>query len=168
MAQTSLFGWSTQNCWVNSVHVMDIRHFSYFLDFLFLYLLNRETQHDTHLNPYSENILILLDIIYSQMTPFHKQLFLLDLEPLSFLTMPYSVITRCCRQCWQSPCFVWPFSGQRLRFLISIVVVVVIKRANCVGEEIFIQDQYLIHLSNYCTIWTVSLVFAVIYSWWIA
>jgi len=79
-----------------------------------------------------------------------------------------SWITRCRCQRQQSPCFVWPFSGRQLRFLLSIVVVVVIKRANRIGEEIFIQVQYLIHLSNYCTIWTVSLVFAVIYSWWIA
>jgi hypothetical protein len=57
--------------------------------------------------------------------------------------------TRCRHQCRQSPCFVWPFSGRWLRFLISIVVDVVIKRANRIGEEIFIQVQYLIHLSNY-------------------
>jgi hypothetical protein len=36
--------------------------------------------------------MILLNIIYSQMTPFCEQLFLLDLKPLSFLTMPHSVI----------------------------------------------------------------------------
>jgi len=61
--------------------VMDIGYFSYFL---FLYLLDKETQCDTYLNPCSEFILNFLDIIYSQMTPFRKQSFLLRLEPLSF------------------------------------------------------------------------------------
>src|SRR5882762_6787026 len=59
--------------------VMDIGYFSYFL---FLYLLDKETQRDTYLKPCSEFILNFLDIIYSQMTPIHKQSFLLKLEPL--------------------------------------------------------------------------------------
>ena len=52
--------------------------------FFSLYLLDKETQHDTYLNPCSEFILIFLDSIYSQMTPFREQSFLLKLEPLSF------------------------------------------------------------------------------------
>ena len=64
-----------------SPHIMDIGYFSYFLSH---YLLDKETQRDTYLNPCSEFILNFLDIIYSQMTPFRKQLFLLRLEPLSF------------------------------------------------------------------------------------
>jgi len=59
---------------------MDIRYFSYFLS---LYLLDKKTQHDTYLNPCSEFTLNFLDSIYSQMTPFRKQSFLLELEPLS-------------------------------------------------------------------------------------
>src|SRR5882762_2478945 len=59
--------------------VMDIGYFSYFLS---LYLLDKETQCNTYLNPCSEFILKFLDIIYSQMTPIHKQSFLLKLEPL--------------------------------------------------------------------------------------
>ena len=58
---------------------MDIGYFSYFLS---LYLLDKETQCNTYLNPCSEFILNFLDIIYSQMTPFLKQSFLLKLEPL--------------------------------------------------------------------------------------
>jgi hypothetical protein len=76
----------------------------YFLDFFLPCLLRRESQRDTYLNPYSEFILILLDIIYSQMTPFRKQSFLLELEPLSFLTMPYSVITIVAMLTYQSAC----------------------------------------------------------------
>jgi len=68
--------------------VMNIGYFL-FLDFFSLYLLSKETQRNAYLNPYSEFILIFLDIIYSQMTPFHEQSFLLELEPLSFPTMPY-------------------------------------------------------------------------------
>jgi hypothetical protein len=49
-----------------------------------LYLLNKETQRDTYLNPCSEFIVNFLDIIYSQMTPFRRQSFSLKLEPLSF------------------------------------------------------------------------------------
>ena len=59
---------------------MDIRYFSYFLS---LYLLDKETQRNTYLNPCSEFTLNSLDSIYSQMTPFHKRSFLLELEPLS-------------------------------------------------------------------------------------
>src|SRR6267378_4481937 len=59
--------------------VMDIGYFSYFLS---LYLLDKETQRNTYLNPCSEFILNFLDIIYSQMTPIRKQSFLLKLEPL--------------------------------------------------------------------------------------
>jgi len=55
-----------------------------FLIFSFPLLLDKETQCDTYLNPCSEFILNFLDIIYSQMTPFRKQSFLLRLEPLSF------------------------------------------------------------------------------------
>src|SRR5882762_2081915 len=62
------------------VCVMDIGYFSYFLS---LYLLDKETQCDTYLNPCSEFTLNFLDSIYSQMTPFRKQSFLLELEPLS-------------------------------------------------------------------------------------
>ena len=58
---------------------MDIRYFSYFLS---LYLLDKETQRNTYLNPCSEFILNFLDINYSQMTPIRKQSFLLKLEPL--------------------------------------------------------------------------------------
>ena len=55
-----------------------------FLDIFFsLYLLDKETQRDTYLNPCSKSILIFLDSIYSQMTPFRKRSFLLELEPLS-------------------------------------------------------------------------------------
>jgi len=43
---------------------------------------DKETQHNTYLNPCSEFILNFLDIIYSQMTPIRKQSFLLKLEPL--------------------------------------------------------------------------------------
>src|ERR1700692_3877407 len=65
--------------------VMDIGYFSIFLNIFFsLYLLDKETQCNTYLNPCSEFILNFLDIIYSQMTPFRKQSFLLKLEPLSF------------------------------------------------------------------------------------
>ena len=64
----------------SSLLVMDIRYFSYFLS---LHLLDKETQHDTYLNPCSEFTLNFLDSIYSQMTPFHEQSFLLELEPLS-------------------------------------------------------------------------------------
>jgi hypothetical protein len=61
--------------------ILDIsRYFSYFLS---LYLLDKETQRDTYLNPCSEFILNFLDSIYSQMTPFHERSFLLELEPLS-------------------------------------------------------------------------------------
>jgi len=59
---------------------MDIRYFSYFI---FLYLLDKETQGDTYLNPCSEFTLNFPDSIYSQMTPFHEQSFLLELKPLS-------------------------------------------------------------------------------------
>jgi len=59
---------------------MDIRYFSYFLS---LYLLDKETQRNTYLNPCSGFTLNFLDSIDSQMTPFHKQPFLLELEPLS-------------------------------------------------------------------------------------
>ena len=41
--------------------VMNIRYFSYFY-FLSLYLLNKEIQHDTYLNPCSEFILNFLDL----------------------------------------------------------------------------------------------------------
>jgi len=52
---------------------MDIGYFSIFLNILFsLYLLDKETQRDTYLNPCSEFILIFLDSIYSQMTPFRE------------------------------------------------------------------------------------------------
>ena len=51
--------------------------------FLSHYLLDKETQCDTYLNPCSEFILNFLDSIYSQMTPFRKRSFLLELEPLS-------------------------------------------------------------------------------------
>src|SRR5882762_2808527 len=51
--------------------------------FFSLYLLDKKTQCDTYLNPCSEFILIFLDSIYSQMTPFCKRSFLLELEPLS-------------------------------------------------------------------------------------
>src|SRR5882762_5245568 len=57
---------------------LDISHI-----FFSLYLLDEETQHNTYLNPCSKFILIFLDSIYSQMTPFHEQSFLLELEPLS-------------------------------------------------------------------------------------
>ena len=57
-------------CRVGHGIVMDIGYFSYFLS---LYLLDKETQRDTYLNPCSEFILNFLDIIYSQMTPFRKQ-----------------------------------------------------------------------------------------------
>ena len=61
--------------------ILDIsRYFSYFLS---LYLLDKETQHDTYLNPCSEFILNFLDSIYSQITPFHGRSFLLELDPLS-------------------------------------------------------------------------------------
>jgi len=60
--------------------VMDIGYFSYFLS---LYLLDKETQCDTYLNPCSKFTLNFLDSIYSQMTPFRKRSFLLELEPLS-------------------------------------------------------------------------------------
>jgi hypothetical protein len=43
------------------VVVMNIRYFSYFY-FLSLYLLNKEIQHDTYLNPCSEFILNFLDL----------------------------------------------------------------------------------------------------------
>src|SRR5882762_4617736 len=67
-----------------SMFVMDIGYFSIFLNIFFsLYLLDKETQHDTYLNPCSEFILIFLDSIYSQMTPFCERSFLLELEPLS-------------------------------------------------------------------------------------
>ena len=59
---------------------MDIGYFSYFLS---LYLLDKETQCDTYLNPCFKFILNFLDNICSQMTPFHEQSFLLELEPLS-------------------------------------------------------------------------------------
>jgi hypothetical protein len=59
---------------------MDTGYFSYFLS---LYLLDKGTQCNTYLNPCSEFILNFLDIIYSQMTPFRKQSFLLKLKPLS-------------------------------------------------------------------------------------
>ena len=56
-----------------------------FLIFSFLFIfLDKETQHDPYLNPCSKFILIFLDIIYSQMTPFHERSFLLKLKPLSF------------------------------------------------------------------------------------
>src|SRR5882762_2214523 len=61
---------------------------------------------------------------------------------LIFYIIPGLMLTRCRRQRRRSPCFVWPFLSRQLRFLISLVVVVVIKRANCVGEEISIQVQY--------------------------
>src|ERR1700692_1924331 len=56
------------------------QYFSYFLS---LYLLDKETQHDTYLNPCSEFTLNFLDSIYSQMTPFRERSFLLELEPFS-------------------------------------------------------------------------------------
>ena len=56
------------------------QYFSYFLS---LYLLDKETQRDTYLNPSSEFILNFLNSIYSQMTPFRERSFLLELEPLS-------------------------------------------------------------------------------------
>src|SRR5882762_279195 len=62
--------------WISDIS----QYFSYFLS---LYLLNKETQHDTYLNPCSEFTLNFLDSIYSQMTPFCEQSFLLELEPLS-------------------------------------------------------------------------------------
>jgi hypothetical protein len=52
--------------------VMDIRYSQYFSYFPSLYLLDKETQHDTYLNPCSEFILNFLDSIYSQMTPFRE------------------------------------------------------------------------------------------------
>jgi len=63
-----------------SLSVMDIGYFSYFLS---LYLIDKETQRDTYLNPCSEFTLNFLDSIYSQMTPFREQSFLLELKPLS-------------------------------------------------------------------------------------
>src|SRR5882762_11905853 len=62
-----------------SVRGCYIGYFSYFLS---LYLLDKETQRNTYLNPCSEFILNFLDINYSQMTPIRKQSFLLKLEPL--------------------------------------------------------------------------------------
>jgi len=59
--------------------ISDISHI-----FFSLYFLDKETQRNTYLNPCSEFILIFLDIIYSQMTPFHERSFLLKLKPLSF------------------------------------------------------------------------------------
>jgi hypothetical protein len=59
-----------------AICVMDIGYFSYFLS---PYLLDKETQHDTYLNPCSEFTLNFLDSIYSQMTPFHERSFLLEL-----------------------------------------------------------------------------------------
>src|ERR1700676_4977339 len=61
---------------------MDIRYFSYFLS---LYLLNKETQCNTYLNPCSEFTLNFLDSIYSPMTPFRERSFLLELEPYNAL-----------------------------------------------------------------------------------
>src|SRR5882762_802532 len=61
---------------------MNIRYFSYFY-FLSLYLLDKEIQCDTYLNPCSEFTLNFLDSIYSQMTPFLELSFLIKLEPLS-------------------------------------------------------------------------------------
>jgi hypothetical protein len=57
---------------------LDISHILFSLD-----LLDKETQRDTYLNPCYEFILNFLDSIYSQMTPFREQSFLLELEPLS-------------------------------------------------------------------------------------
>src|SRR5882762_2198127 len=54
---------------LNLLPVMDIGYFSYFLS---LYLPDKETQHDTYLNPCSEFTLNFLDSIYSQMTPFRE------------------------------------------------------------------------------------------------
>ena len=51
--------------WISDIS----QYFSYFLS---LYLLNKETQHDTYLNPYSEFTLNFLDSIYSQMTPIQE------------------------------------------------------------------------------------------------
>src|SRR5882762_2186233 len=81
---TRLLGWytmgtSSTSLITMSMGVMDIGYFSYFLS---LYLLDKETQRNTYLNPCSEFILNFLDINYSQMTPIRKQSFLLKLEPL--------------------------------------------------------------------------------------
>ena len=65
---------------------MDIGYFSYFLS---LYLLDKETQHDTYLNPCSGFTLNFLDSIYSQMA---NDLSYLN-SNLCLPTMPYSVIT---------------------------------------------------------------------------
>src|SRR6202790_1293783 len=67
-----------QRCCYGYQIFLDISHI-----FFSLYLLDKETQRDTYLNPCSEFILIFLDSIYSQMTPFRKRSFLLELEPLS-------------------------------------------------------------------------------------
>jgi len=58
---------------------MDNEYFLIFLIFSFPFiLLDEETQHDTYLN-----VLIFLDSIYSQMTPFWERSFLPELKPLS-------------------------------------------------------------------------------------
>jgi len=62
---------------------MDIRYFSIFLNISFLFIYEVETQHDTYLNSYSEFILIFLNVIYSQITPFHERSYLPELGPLS-------------------------------------------------------------------------------------
>jgi hypothetical protein len=63
--------------WISDV----CQYIFYFLLFPFT---SRKTQHNTYQNSYSEFILNFLDIIYSQITPFFKQLYLLQLEPLVF------------------------------------------------------------------------------------
>src|SRR5882762_4588153 len=62
--------------WISDIS----RYFSYSVS---LYLLDKETQCDTYLNPCSKFTLNFLDSIYSQMTPFRERSFLLKLEPLS-------------------------------------------------------------------------------------
>jgi hypothetical protein len=72
--------WISDICW-------------YIFYFLFSLFTSRKTQHNTYQNSYSEFILNFLNIIYSQITPFRKQLYLLQLKPLVFLTMLCLVIT---------------------------------------------------------------------------
>ena len=67
-----------QRCCYGYQIFLDISHI-----FFSLYLLDKETQRDTYLNPFSEFTLNFLDSIYSQMTPLRKRSFLLELKPLS-------------------------------------------------------------------------------------
>ena len=76
----------------------------YIFYFLFSLFTSRKTQCNTYQNSYSEFILNFLNIIYSKITPFHKWLYLLQLKPLVFLTMPYSVIMIVAMLTCQSAC----------------------------------------------------------------